>query len=120
MCNRNIKIGGLYMKKLFLFPAIILFLITACGGDIATDIIGKWECLRLKQVLQFDPVGGVELIDTKVGYGRYVGTYSIQGKKIIFTFPRFSRPIERKVKSISVDKLILLDKNNIEEVYLKR
>ncbi len=109
------------MKKILLPLILLLLLLTGCDGKVvATDLVGTWECLRLKQVLVLDQAGGVELTDTSVGYGNYQGSYMLEGKTLTFDFPRFSRPVVREVKSAKADKIILLDVNGIEEVYLKR
>ena len=43
----------------------------SCTEDINSNIIGEWECLRLKQILQINGDGSVKLTDTKVGYAQY-------------------------------------------------
>ena len=108
------------MGRIFFLILISMLLNISCTGDINSNIIGEWECLRLKQVLQINGDGSVQLTDTKVGYAKYNGTYSIESKNISFNFPRFSRPVLRRIKSINNEKLILLDSNGIKEIYIKR
>lgn len=108
------------MSRLYFLIVIFLLMNISCTGDVNSNIIGEWECLRLKQVLQINGDGTVQLTDTKTGYAQYDGTYSIESENITFNFPRFSRPVSRRIKSINSEELVLLDSNGIEEIYVKR
>ena len=104
---KNIK------NRCFLF-LYFMFIITACTQNFETAIIGSWEGVSLKQNFHFYENGNVELNDLK--HGVYRGSYKITGDTLECKFERFAFPVVRTVR-IKGDKLILIDKNGIEEIY---
>lgn len=96
----------------FLF---FIFIITACTQNIETGIIGLWEGVSLKQNFHFYENGEVELTDLK--HGVYRGVYKITDEgSLECEFEGFAFPVVRTIR-IRGDKLILTDKNGIEEIY---
>lgn len=92
-----------------------MFIITACTQNVEIEIIGFWEGVSLKQNFHFYENSEVELNDLK--HGVYRGVYKItDGDTLECEFEGFAFPVVRTVR-IKGDKLILTDKNGIEEIY---
>ena len=100
------------MRKLLVFGVSLLLM--ACSQDLSQEILGSWQ--GNKQDLVFYADGRVELDDHK--YSNYSGTYLLDGKTLECNFDTFAYPVEREVK-LSGDKLYLIDKNGIKEVYTR-
>jgi len=93
----------------------LLFAITACSGDVKTEILGQWQGLTLQQDFTFYTDGRVEMRDRK--HGTYQGVYHISDDKVLTCeFEGFGRPVVRTVE-ISGDTLTLINPKSVDEEY---
>ncbi|WP_303721509.1 hypothetical protein [Malonomonas rubra] len=81
---------------------------------MSQELLGFWQGEKQDLVLYAD--GRVEMNDHK--YSSYSGSYRLNGKTQECDFDNFAYPVAREVK-LSGDKLYLIDKNGIKEVYTR-
>ena len=94
------------------------FLVTSCGQDIDTGILGKWRGLTAKQDLTFYEDGRVEMKGHN--HGTYMGRYSIANRNdLTCSFERLSKPIKCKAK-IWGKELILSFPSGRKEKYKRK
>jgi len=97
---------------------IITFLLTACGGNISSDIVGEWQSDNGVQDLQFMTSGASVITDHKT-QRQYQGQCQFSGTTMNCQYETFKYPIIMEV-AISGDQLTLTSKSGRTESYRRK